>query len=215
MDKNEGIIRWSPNRDRDEFLSINLNHRIVQLYAATGHARAGKFDYEQLTKYNDFPHPNTYDWSSVDRGLVAIGTAHGDVQLLRVGDDSNKAINLPLKLQRPCQTVAFNTTNLLAVGLDRVRNDACLQIWDVNQCIASGSTNPSAPFDAIKKLEASVSVTSVRFFEDQPLTLVAGLKNQCVRIHDLRGEQPLAGVITTAANLHRPQLSCHQFQHKM
>jgi hypothetical protein len=39
-----------------------------------------------------------------------------------------------------------------------------------------------------KKLEASVSITAIRFFEDQPQTLVVGVKNQSVRIHDLRGQ---------------------------
>ena len=38
-----------------------------------------------------------------------------------------------------------------------------------------------------RKLEASLSITSVRFFEDQPQTLVLGVKNQSVKIHDLRG----------------------------
>jgi hypothetical protein len=47
MDRNEGIIRWSPNPSRDEFMHINLNHRIVQLYTATGHAKPGRFDYEK------------------------------------------------------------------------------------------------------------------------------------------------------------------------
>jgi hypothetical protein len=38
-----------------------------------------------------------------------------------------------------------------------------------------------------RKLEASLSITSVRFFEDQPQTLIAGVKNQSVKIYDLRG----------------------------
>jgi WD repeat-containing protein mio len=193
MDRNEGIIRWSPSPTRDEFMTISLSYRVVQLYAATGHAKRGQFDYQKLSKHNEFSHLNTYDWSPVTRGLVAIGTSHGDVQLLRVDDDSNASITLPLKLQRSCQTVAFNTTGLLAVGLDRVRNDSCLQIWDVNQRLVdwdpkkSGWSVPNLIPEPKKKLEASVSVTSVRFFEDQPQTLVAGIKNQSVRIHDLRG----------------------------
>jgi WD40 repeat protein len=195
MDRNEGIIRWSPNTTRDEFMHINLNHRIVQVYAATGHARPGYFEFEKLSKHSEFSHLNTYDWSPASRGLVAIGTAHGEVQILRIDDDSNACLTLPLKLQRSCQTVAFNTTGLLAVGLDRVRNDACLQIWDVNQRLADWDTKKSGftslsstpDFAPYKRLEASVSVTSIRFYEDQPQTLVAGIKNQCVRIHDLRG----------------------------
>src|ERR1700722_19302753 len=192
MERNDGIIRWSPNPVRNEFMAINLNHRIVQVYEATGNARPGLFDYQKISKHNEFPSLNTYDWSPVFPGLVAMGTSRGDITLLRVDDDSNQVLTLPLKVPRPCQSVGFNTTGLLAVGLDRVRNDSCLQIWDINQRLAgydpkkSGWNGPVVTLEP-KKLEASVSITSVRFFEDQPQTLVAGVKNQSVRIHDLRG----------------------------
>jgi hypothetical protein len=122
-----------------------------------------------------------------------MGTARGEINLLRVDDDSNDFITLPLKLQRPCQAVAFNTEGLLAVGLDRVRNDSCLQIWNLNHRLAGWDPKqpgwksvPSMNLEP-KKLEASVSISSIRFFEDQPQTLVVGVKNQSVRIHDLRG----------------------------
>lgn len=193
MERNEGIIRWSPNSTRDEFMSINLNYRIVQVYQATEHAHPGRFDYQKTSKHNEFPPLSTFDWSPTIPGLVALGTARGEINLLRVDDDSNDFITLPLKLQRPCQAVAFNTTDLLAVGLDRVRNDACLQIWDLNQRLAGWdpkragwSSVPSINLEP-KKMEASVSISSIKFFEDQPHTLVVGVKNQCVKILDLRG----------------------------
>jgi WD40 repeat protein len=192
MDRNDGIVRWSPNPARDQFLTINLNQRVLQIYEPRGHARPGLFEYQKASKFHDFPHLSTYDWSPTIPGLVALGTSHGEVHLLRVDDDSNSYITLPLKLQRLCQSVAFNTTGLLAVGLDRVRNDSCLQIWDVNQRLAGwDSKQPGWNIPAVmldpKKLEASLSITSVRFFEDQPQTLVVGVKNQSVKIHDLRG----------------------------
>jgi WD40 repeat protein len=201
MDRNEGIVRWSPNPSRDEFMTINLNHRTVQIYEPKGHAKPGQFDYQKIAKFNDFPPLSTYDWSPTIPGLVALGTSHGEVHLLRVDDDSNSYITLPLKLQRLCQSVAFNTTGLLAVGLDRVRNDSCLQIWDVNERLAGwdpkqpGWKNVSATTYDPRKLEASLSITSVRFFEDQPQTLVVGVKNQSVKIHDLRGLCSLVGLL--------------------
>ena len=193
MERNDGIIRWSPNPKRDEFMYINLNYRIVQMYHATGHAQPGRFDYQKSSKHNEFPPLSAHDWSPSIPGLVAMGTSRGDVNLLRVDDDSNQFHTLPLKLSRPCQSVAFNTTGLLAVGLDRVRNDACLQIWDLNHHLAGwdpkqpGWTGVSGSGAEPKKLEYSFSITSIRFFEDQPQTLVIGVKNQHVKIHDLRG----------------------------
>lgn len=195
MDRNEGIIRWSPNASRDDFTIFNLNNKVAHLYEATGHARPGRFDHKRISKHTELPAVNTYDWSPTIRGLVAVGTAHGEVSLLRIDDNSNAILTLPLKLQRPCQSVSFNSTGLLAVGLDRVRNDSCLQVWDMNQRF--GAWDPeqkgwSIPamngIEPKKKLEGSTSITSIRFFEDQPQTLIAGVKNQSIRIHDLRGE---------------------------
>lgn len=196
MDRGEGIIRWSPNRTRDEFLSINVNYRILQLHKPTGQIVPEQFDYEDVAKYTDFQGFGTYDWSPTNPGLVALGTKSGEVHLLRVDDGSNDSMILPLKLQRTCQAVAFNTTGLLAVGLDRVRNDQCLHIWDINQRLSNwdpakkGWQTPPFPADPLHKLEASVAITSTRWFEDQPQTLVVGVKNQSVRIHDLRGSFP-------------------------
>ena len=193
MERNDGIIRWSPNPAREEFMTINLNYRVAQIYKATSYARPDRFEYEKTSKHNEFPSLSTYDWSPTIPGLVAMGTARGDINLLRIDDDSNDYITLPLKLQRPCQAVSFNTTGHIAVGLDRVRNDSCLQIWDMNHRLAGWDPKqpgwsgvPKLSLDP-KKLEASVSISSIRFFEDQPQTLVVGVKNQCVRIHDLRG----------------------------
>jgi WD40 repeat protein len=192
MDRNDGIVRWSPCPARDEFLTINLAQRVLQIYEPKGHARPGLFEYQKVSKFHDFPHLSAYDWSPTIPALVALGTTHGEVHLLRVDDDSNSYITLPLKLQRLCQSVAFNTTGLLAVGLDRVRNDSCLQVWDINQRLAGWDPkqpgwNVSAMALEPRKLEASLSITSVRFFEDQPQTLAVGVKNQSVKIHDLRG----------------------------
>ncbi len=194
MDRNEGIVRWSPSASRTDFMVFNLKNQVVQLYEATGYAKPGRFDCAKVSKHADFPPVNTYDWSPSIRGLVAIGTSHGAVHLLRVDDSSNDRFELPMRLQRPVQSVAFNTTGLLAVGLDRVRNDSCLQIWDINQRLAEWDSSkkgwnlPTMNLEPKKKLEGSTSITSIRFFEDQPQTLVAGVKNQSVRVHDLRGK---------------------------
>jgi hypothetical protein len=41
----------------------------------------------------------------------------------------------------------------------------------------------------LRKLASSEPITSIKFFKDQPDTLVTGVKGQFVRIYDLRGEQ--------------------------
>jgi WD repeat-containing protein mio len=198
MDRPEpGLVKWSPNANVDSFLHINLQHRIVHVYEPTGRARRGQFDYRRLSKHDDFPHLTTYDWSPAIPGLLAVGTSTGVVNLLRIDDNSNAYHELGLKMSRTCQAVAFSTGNMLAVGLDRVRSDRCLYLWDVNRLstldLTSGGIPPElAPTEPVDHREPSVSVSSVKFFEDNPSTLVVGIKGQGVRIHDLRGRLPSA-----------------------
>lgn len=191
MDRGDGIIRWSPNRSRDEFLTINVSFRSLQLHRATGKVVPGKLEYEDASRATEFQAFGAFDWSPTTPGLIAIGTKSGEVHLHRVDDEVREPIVLPLKLQRSCQSVAFNTTGLLAVGLDRVRNDQCLQIWDINQRVLNwdkkGYRDDSSTAEPIYKMEPSVTISSARWFEDQPQTLVVGVKNQSVKIFDLRG----------------------------
>ncbi|KAK3322547.1 hypothetical protein B0H66DRAFT_554632 [Apodospora peruviana] len=201
MDRPEpGLIKWSPSASRDSFLHINLQHRVVQLYEPTGCAQRGHFDWKKLAKHDDLPPLTTYDWSPSVAGLVAVGTSTGVVNLLRVDDSSNAYLELGLKMSRTCHAVAFSTVNKLAVALDRVRSDNCLYIWDVNRLSSmdnssSGFPSDIEPFsDPTDRLEPSVSVSSVKFFEDNPNVLVAGIKGQGLRIHDLR-EQSHGSVI--------------------
>lgn len=124
---------------------------------------------------------------------MAVGTSSGVVNLLRVDDDSNAYMELNLRVNRLCHAVAFNTGSLLAVGLERVRNDQCLHIWDVSRASPIDANIPgfamdnSSILEPVHRLEPSVAVSSVKFFEDSPQTLAAGIKNQGIRIYDLRG----------------------------
>ncbi|KAI0397765.1 WD repeat domain-containing protein [Xylariaceae sp. FL0594] len=187
-----GLIKWSPNPQNDSFLHVNLQHRVVQLYEPTGHARRGRFDYQKVARLDDIPPLSTYDWSPTYAGLVAIGTPSGTVNLLNLNDGSSHYVEQRLKVSRFCQAIAFNTGTLLALGLERVRNDQCLQIWDINRIahldpkVSWSSLDGSILGDAVQRLEPVTTVSSTKFFEDSPQTLVVGIKNQGIRIYDLR-----------------------------
>ncbi|KAI1128521.1 hypothetical protein F5Y10DRAFT_173668 [Nemania abortiva] len=187
-----GLIKWSPNPGDDNFLHVNLQHRVVQLYKPTGHARRGRFDYERVAKLDDIPPLSTYDWSPAYPGLVAIGTASGTINIINLNDSTNHYLEQRLKFTRFCQAIAFNNGSLLAVGLERVRNDQCLQIWDINR-LTDLKPNASWPSldgsilgEAVHRFEPATTVSSTKFFEDSPQTLVIGIKGQGIRIYDLR-----------------------------
>ncbi|KAI9317907.1 WD40-repeat-containing domain protein [Dichotomocladium elegans] len=56
---------------------------------------------------------------------------------------------LGVKMSRPCNVVSFSSTHphLLAAGLDKVRNDPCLLVWDISQAIdaPAGTQTSSTP----------------------------------------------------------------------
>ncbi|KAI1202695.1 hypothetical protein F5X97DRAFT_286956 [Nemania serpens] len=187
-----GLIKWSPDPNDDKFLHVNLQHRVVQLYKPTGHARRGRFDYERVAKLDDIPPLSTYDWSPAYPGLVAIGTASGTINLINLNDSTNHYLEQRLKFTRFCQAIAFNTASLLAVGLERVRNDQCLQVWDISRLTNIKPPGSWSTLDgpilgeAVHRFEPATTVSSTKFFEDSPQTLVVGIKNQGIRIYDLR-----------------------------
>ncbi|OAA74144.1 WD40 repeat-like-containing domain protein [Cordyceps fumosorosea ARSEF 2679] len=207
MDRPEpGLIKWTANPHLDSFVQVNLQSRHVQIYEANGFARNGRFDYVRRVRHDEFPPLTTYDWSPCDPGLIAVGTSGGVVNLLRVDDGSNAFVELGLKMARNCHAVAFNTTGLLAVGLDRVRMDQSLHVWDISRLSLIEPPMRGFPPDAhdhvdnIAHLEPSVSVSSLKFFEDSPHTLVAGIKSHGVRIHDLRDPNPAVTFHTRCNN---------------
>ncbi|KAI1437742.1 WD repeat domain-containing protein [Xylaria sp. CBS 124048] len=187
-----GLIKWSPNPNEDNFIHVNLQHRSVQLYKPTGHAHHRRFDYEKVARLDDIPPLSTYDWSPAFPGLLAIGSASGTINLMNLNDTSNHCLEQKIKFSRFCQAIAFNTNTLLAAGLERVRNDQCLQIWDINRLahvdpsVSWSSLDGSIFGEPAHRLEPATTVSSTKFFEDNPQTLVVGIKNHGIRIYDLR-----------------------------
>lgn len=198
MQFGDGVLRWSATSGRHEFVALNSAGAGITLYKAIGKINPNEFDFEIQSIHTSYPAFSTYDWSPSVPGLIAVGTKEGTVSLLRIDDNSNASIALPLKLGRSCLTVSFNTTGLLAVGLDRIRNDQCLQVWDINQRLSgwdsskdgwqfSSTSHSIVEQTPLYKMEANVPVTSARFFEDSPQVVVAGIRNTRISIHDLRG----------------------------
>lgn len=192
----ETAIRWSPSSTTTEqrFLNVDVAGKAFRLCRVTDFD--GKnLDYEVLSTHSKVPSFRAFDWSPVDESLIAVGQSSGEATLLRMDIEGNaeESLSFPIRNQRYCNAVAFSTHGLLAAGLDKVRTDFCLNIWDVNQRIAAANTRGAIGADRhatepLRKLASSEPITSIKFFRDQPDMLVTGVKGQFVRIYDLRGK---------------------------
>ncbi|CAL5870118.1 uncharacterized protein PFLUO_LOCUS4353 [Penicillium psychrofluorescens] len=182
----ESAIRWSPSSSAAEqrFLSVDVTGKSFRLCKVTGfNGRA--LQHELLSTLTDVPLFRAFDWSTSNEDLIAVGQSSGEATILRLDGNSKESLSFPVRNQRYCNAVAFSTHGLVASGLDRVRNDFCLNIWDMNQrlSLTGGSKGFAEP---LRKLASSEPITSIKFFRDQPDTLVTGVKGQFVRIYDLR-----------------------------
>ncbi|PKY06529.1 hypothetical protein P168DRAFT_295600 [Aspergillus campestris IBT 28561] len=180
----ETAIRWSPSSTTAEqrFLSVDVAGKAFHLCKVNGFD-GHTLQHEVLSTHTKVPAFRAFDWSPVDDSLVAVGQSSGDATILRMNSEA-ESFSFPIRHQRYCNAVAFSTHGLLAAGLDRVRNDFCLNIWDVNQRLAMRGARGFV--EPLRKLASSEPITSIKFFRDQPDTLVTGVKGQFVRIYDLR-----------------------------
>lgn len=187
----ETAIRWSESSTLSEqrFLIADVNGRSFKR-CKINHYDGTKLQHQALSTYTKVPPFRAFDWAPHDERLAAVGQWSGEVTILRI-DDSVASIPLPAKHQRLCNAVAFGRTGLLAAGLERVRNDFCLNIWDVNQrlpaVMSPGGGRSSKGFvEPYRKFASSEAIASIKFYSAQPEVLVAGIKGRGIRIYDLR-----------------------------
>ncbi|KAH7070523.1 WD40-repeat-containing domain protein [Paraphoma chrysanthemicola] len=180
----EAAIRWSPHstQSNPRFLIIDVAGNRLRLCQIDNFAK-NKVSYRQICIRDKLPNYTAFDWSKKDASVVGIGSASGEAVIVTLDPDKpdNELLHaFPIRHQRKCNSIAFSSKNLLATGLDRVRNDVCLNIYDLND---SRVTNKDEPY---KKLASSEAISSIKFFSGQPDTLVAGVSRQYIRIYDLR-----------------------------
>ena len=188
----ETAIRWSSSSTISEqrFLIADVNGRTFKQYRVNTYD-GDELRYDTLSTQRKVPPFRAFDWSPHDESLIAIGQWSGEATVLRLNDEA-QPLALPIKHQRLCNAVAFGQNALLATGLERVRNDFCLNIWDINRSAATNQS-PSSPrpgsrrqnAEPFRQLASSEAITSIKFFS-QPDVLVAGVKGVCLRLYDLR-----------------------------
>lgn len=186
----ETAIRWSPSSTLSEqhFLIADVKDRFFKRCRVERYD--GKsFQHGVISTHNKVPGFRAFDWAPHDETLVAVGSWSGEVTILHI-DDSLPNVSLPAKRQRLCNAVAFNRTGLLAAGLEGIRNDFCLNLWDINQSlpiVSSPGDGSSKRFvEPYRRFASSEAISSIKFFSGQPEVFVAGIKGKGIRIYDLR-----------------------------
>lgn len=184
----ETAIRWSPGstESSQRFLIVDVVGKSLKLCKVLEY-RDKTLEWEEISRSNKLPAFRAFDWSPVNEDLVAVGQWSGETTLISLSNRS-QPLSIPIRSQRQCNAVAFNKTSLLATGLERVRNDFCLNVFDIQQGLNNSSQYGSTKqgVEPIRKLATSEGITSIKFFPSQPDLLVAGVKGTCVRLYDLR-----------------------------
>lgn len=183
----ENAIRASEQPGSGQFLYVDLPEKTFKLCCITARSHA-QVEYSVVASHTKAPLFRAFDWSPVNELVVVVGQSSGEATLLKLDDGRQDSVSFPVRHQRQCNTVALSTQNLLAAGLDKVRTDFCLNIWDIQHPVSATSAKgfSNAQAEPLHKLAGSEPITSVRFFRDDPQSLVAGVKGQFVRLYDLR-----------------------------
>ena len=182
----EAAIRWSPHSDpkNQQFLIVDVQANRLQL-CQIEQLDTKAVKYTKLSKRDKLPNYTAFDWSKTQPYLVALGAQSGDANLVRIDPDRQEEpiLSFPIRYPRKCNSIAFSTKDILATGLDKVRNDHCMNIYDVNTAYEGGASG-AKPY---RQLASSEPISSIKFFTGQPDTLVCGVTRQCIRLFDLRG----------------------------
>nr|KAK5436141.1 hypothetical protein LTR18_009720 [Exophiala xenobiotica] len=186
----ETAIRFSQNSHPgtpQRFLHVDVTGKTFRLCRITKQSKRS-VKYDTVLTSTKVPAFRAFDWHPVNEDLVVVGQAGGEATLLNIAEGHQDSLSFQVRSQRLCNAVALNSQNLLAAGLDKVRTDFCLNVWDFNQRLpAPGSKGFSKSYsEPLHKLASGEPITSLKFFQDDPQLLVAGVKGQFVRLYDLR-----------------------------
>ncbi|CAH0715223.1 unnamed protein product, partial [Brenthis ino] len=130
--------------------------------------------------------------------LLALGHASGKVTLTSLKQTYDPlglvGREFVAKFPRPCNSISWSKseTNLVAVGMEKHRNDHCILLWDVNTYgsdeYAAENSPPSvtSPAHPIAEVGLGETAHTVGWCSFSPRTLVASMNLKHIKIFDLR-----------------------------
>lgn len=136
------------------------------------------------------------DFSEAVPGLIGVGGKNGYVRFLNILDESQTEMDglssdlslksdyrVRAKKQRSVRTLGINANGLIAVGLEKSRNDPSLQIWDMNyHNIESSVINPTFGYCT------NESILSLKFLDE---TSILASSSKFLKELDVRSPNPI------------------------
>ncbi|KAF9174790.1 hypothetical protein BGX20_009785 [Mortierella sp. AD010] len=187
-------LLWSPHPNHNQFL---IGSTELRLYKWTPEDVDGKSHATPIAVNTDVSLMKCFTWSPDPNymDLTAVGLTTGKTLLIRMHrsdpwvfeekgtefrPDTPRQVSIAqnqrtypsfvARHSRACNVVAFSKgcPNLLAVGLDKVRNDYCLMVWDIERSISKdkgseSSYTPSGPIMAPSNRSITGSLQTSRF----------------------------------------------------
>ncbi|KAF8971267.1 hypothetical protein BDZ97DRAFT_1901867 [Flammula alnicola] len=197
-----------------------------------------------VTSQHDLHFMKCFAWSPDPAfdDLMAVGLSTGKVDLIRLEAgkqaqrkgvlSSGPSVSLPVRNSRSCNALAFSSAdpNYVAVGLDKVRGDSSLVIWDISTLASSLALPLAHPNDAsfpntvtpprprpqplLPRLENQARfdprilqqhaptevVSSLAFLPSSTHLLLAGISHRWLRLFDLRS--PAISAVNVASKVH-------------
>jgi WD repeat-containing protein mio len=155
-------IRWSPlsTKQRPHFIILDVAACRIQLCQLTSLGK-DTLRYDTLFTRDKLPNYTAFDFSKTDPYVVGLGSNSGEANIVEINPDKGKEGNfiwkLPVKSQRRCNSIAFSSGNHVATGLERVRNDFSLSLFDL------GSISNPVTAEPHKRFAHAEGVTSIKF----------------------------------------------------
>ncbi|KAI5959965.1 hypothetical protein CANMA_004065 [Candida margitis] len=133
---------------------------------------------------------------STRQGVIGVGSINGEISIFDINSSSSSALHLQPKQHRPCNSVSFSHSNLLAAGFDKGRQDNSLQIWDIQEYPNSKSTLDDATSKRpVSSYIPNEAVLSTVFLPDRESNVICG-SYKFLREVDTRADSPIYQIAT-------------------
>ncbi|CCF59142.1 hypothetical protein KAFR_0G01090 [Kazachstania africana CBS 2517] len=175
------VTTWSQDPQRLDYLSVNPTRDEVTHYKVNPQIESDE-SIEKTQTMKDFVNITCLDYSETVPGMVGIGEREGFVKIFDIFQNEQE-LCVRAKQQRCVNSIGINNVGMVAMGLDRIRHDSSLKVWDVNYQ-KQGEEIVNTTFEYC----VNESIVSLKFLNDINL-IVASTK--FLKEIDLRVKNPV------------------------